>query len=54
MHSGSQRLMQKMDVVVAWGGSEAIRWAVEHTPPHAELIKFGPKKASPSSMILRI
>ncbi|EPH6331003.1 aldehyde dehydrogenase family protein [Vibrio cholerae] len=41
----AQRLMQKMDVVVAWGGSEAIRWAVEHTPPHAELIKFGPKKS---------
>ncbi len=50
----AQRLMQKMDVIVAWGGSEAIRWAVEHTPRMLSSLSLARKKASPSSMILRI
>ncbi len=40
-----QRVMDNADVVVAWGGEEAIKWAVNHTPPHVNILKFGPKKS---------
>ncbi|MUK29064.1 aldehyde dehydrogenase family protein [Aliivibrio fischeri] len=40
-----QRIMNHADIVIAWGGEEAIKWAVKHSPPHADVLKFGPKKS---------
>ncbi|MEJ6823427.1 acyl-CoA reductase [Mycobacterium tuberculosis] len=41
----AKEIMQHMDVIVAWGGEDAINWAVEHAPPYADVIKFGSKKS---------
>ncbi|WP_072054123.1 long-chain-fatty-acyl-CoA reductase LuxC [Aliivibrio fischeri] len=41
----SQRIMNHADVVIAWGGDEAIKWAVKYSPPHVDILKFGPKKS---------
>ncbi|MUK78222.1 aldehyde dehydrogenase family protein [Aliivibrio fischeri] len=40
-----QRIMNHADVVIAWGGDEAIKWAVKYSPPHVDILKFGPKKS---------
>ncbi|ATF10300.1 long-chain-fatty-acyl-CoA reductase LuxC [Candidatus Enterovibrio altilux] len=40
-----EQLIKGMDVVLAWGGSAAIEWAVKHSPPIIDVIKFGPKKS---------
>ncbi|MDD9174247.1 acyl-CoA reductase [Aliivibrio sp. S2TY2] len=40
-----QRIMNNADVVIAWGGDEAIKWAVKHSPHHIDILKFGPKKS---------
>lgn len=40
-----QRIMNHADIVIAWGGEEAIKWAAKHSPPHADVLKFGPKKS---------
>lgn len=40
-----QQIMNHADVVVAWGGDDAIKWAVKHTPAHINILKFGPKKS---------
>ncbi|KEY91256.1 acyl-CoA reductase luxC [Candidatus Photodesmus blepharus] len=39
------QILGEADVVIAWGGEDAIEWAVKHTPPHIDLIKFGPKQS---------
>nr|BAF93449.1 fatty acid reductase [Shewanella woodyi] len=39
------KIMNSADVVIAWGGDDAIKWAIKHTPPHANILKFGPKKS---------
>nr|AHJ87903.1 luciferase C [Photorhabdus luminescens] len=41
----AKEIMQHADVIVAWGGEEAINWAVEHAPPYIDVIKFGHKKS---------
>lgn len=38
-------IMKHADIVIAWGGTEAIKWAVKHTPAHINVMKFGPKKS---------
>ena len=40
-----KKIMNHADVVVAWGGGEAIKWAVKHSPHHVDIVKFGPKKS---------
>ncbi|WP_023602902.1 aldehyde dehydrogenase family protein [Aliivibrio logei] len=40
-----KKIMNHADVVVAWGGDEAIKWAVKHSPHHVDIVKFGPKKS---------
>lgn len=50
-------IMKHADVVVAWGGDEAIKWAVKYTPAHINILKFGPKKSisivdNPEDMIV--
>ncbi len=48
------KIMNCADVVIAWGGDDAIKWAIKHTPPHANILKFGPKKALLLSITLKI
>jgi long-chain-fatty-acyl-CoA reductase len=50
-------IMSQADVVVAWGGDEAIKWAVKHTPYNIDILKFGPKQSlsivdNPEDMVL--
>ncbi|WP_318422335.1 long-chain-fatty-acyl-CoA reductase LuxC [Photobacterium leiognathi] len=40
-----QKIMNCADVVVAWGGNDAITWATQHSPAHIDILKFGPKKS---------
>lgn len=40
-----KKIMNHADVVVAWGGDDAIKWAVEHSPHYVDILKFGPKKS---------
>ncbi|MCD9510694.1 acyl-CoA reductase [Photobacterium phosphoreum] len=40
-----QQIMNCADVVVSWGGHDAIKWAIEHTPVNVDILKFGPKKS---------
>ncbi|WP_150139469.1 long-chain-fatty-acyl-CoA reductase LuxC [Candidatus Enterovibrio escicola] len=40
-----EEILQSMDVVVAWGGSSAIEWAVKYSPLMIDVIKYGPKKS---------
>ncbi|WP_419240901.1 acyl-CoA reductase [Photobacterium leiognathi] len=40
-----KQIMNCADVVIAWGGDDAIKWATEHTPSHVDILKFGPKKS---------
>ncbi|AZN36195.1 long-chain-fatty-acyl-CoA reductase LuxC [Iodobacter ciconiae] len=40
-----KKIMDHADVVVAWGGDEAIKWAVKNSPHHIDILKFGPKKS---------
>ncbi|WP_261881423.1 aldehyde dehydrogenase family protein [Vibrio coralliirubri] len=41
----AEELISHMDAVVAWGGHDAIDWAVKHSPSHIDVLKFGPKKS---------
>ncbi|MFH4146230.1 acyl-CoA reductase, partial [Acinetobacter baumannii] len=41
----AKEIMRHADVIVAWGGPDAINWAVEHAPSYADVIKFGSKKS---------
>ncbi|APX08376.1 long-chain-fatty-acyl-CoA reductase LuxC [Vibrio campbellii] len=41
----AEELLSHMDAVVAWGGRDAIDWAVKHSPSHIDVLKFGPKKS---------
>jgi long-chain-fatty-acyl-CoA reductase len=41
----ARRLARDADVVCAWGGEEAIGWAVRNARPEAEVLKFGPRRS---------
>ena len=38
-------VVKNMDVICAWGGQDAIDWAVRRSSSHAEIIKFGPRRS---------